>query len=81
MEHTLHSSALVLLISRSQSDEQSNRGVCDPPLGRAPFTLSSGYIEVHTQLGLHGLDKNVHCDEKIYRLNSYSVAQTVYKKH
>lgn len=40
MEHTLHSEAFVLLISRSQSEERSKMGVCDP-LGVEPLTRSS----------------------------------------
>lgn len=40
MEHTLHSEAFVLLISRSQSEERSKMGVCNP-LGVEPLTRSS----------------------------------------
>lgn len=41
-EQTLHSEALVLLISRSQSVEQSKNGVCNAPLWVERLSRSSG---------------------------------------
>jgi len=55
MVHTLHSEAPVRLISLSQSEEQSNRGVCKPPPGSTPFTVSSKQTRhVHAHKAVQG---------------------------